>query len=171
MVVVLTVVEPDESELHQLLHVFSRRVEETSDRLSRILVADNEEVRKYLDVEERDGPVSVFLYFHLVFRHEVHLLHDLQTPLSLIGRLSGEGRYSVLSIGHIISDPRRICIVQNLLDEVDARRSSGVHFLTERLRNESTKVVLILNVLLVNHSLCFLGQFLHIVCDRQIIRE
>ena len=103
---------------------------------ARELVADNEEVRKYLNVIECNTTVSVLLNLHLVFRLEAHLLDHLEAALRLIRRLHRECSNSIASVTHIISDASCICLVENSFDEVYIWSSVGVHLFAKCFRDE-----------------------------------
>ena len=97
------------------------------------------------------------------------MLDHLQTALTLIcGRHRKRG-HGVTSISDVVCDPRLVGLIQNTLDEVDVGCRVGVHFFTKSLSNERPEMVLILNMLLVDHLGGLCGEVSRIILDTSVV--
>ena len=128
-------------------------------------VTDDEEVRENLDIVKRDASVSVLCDFRLVLRHEMHLLDHLEATIRLICRRHRERGHGVASVGDVVCDSGLVGLVENILNEVDIGSCVGMHFLTKCLGDERPEMVLVLNMLLVDHLGSLRGEVSRIILD------
>ena len=157
VVIVLTVVKANQTILRQLFNIRSTGVNQPSYRLviTSELPVDQEEVREHLAVEKYDGCFLVFidLRCHVLLRFEVHLRRDLQAGIGLIRAVYGKGQNCIAHVIHIIGNPALVGFIHNMGNKVNAGFGVGTDFFCEGFLNEYPQVLLILNLLHIDH--CF----------------
>ena len=157
MVIVLAVIEADQTILCQFFDIRSTGVNQPCHRLilTGKLPVDQKEVREHLAVEEYDGCFLIFidLRCNILFRFEVHLCRDFQASIGLIRTVHGKRQNRIAHIVHVIWNPTLVGFIHNVGDEINAGFGIGTDFFCEGFLNEYPQVLLILNLLHIDH--CF----------------
>ena len=160
VIVVLAVVEADQVLGAQRSNGVRARVDERRDDiLIAVLVADHEQIREHLDIEEREHrDVRRFRGRNnlLGSRLEPHVRHDLDAVIRMMGRTHGELQYRIAHVGHVIDDAVLIRLVKELADEVDVGLGAGSALLPQTLPDEIPQMGLVLDGFLVDHTLSLL---------------
>ena len=173
MVIVSPVVKADQTIFCQTLNLLRTRIHEAINLfLLCKLPVHKQKVRKHLAIEEHDRLLPIFRgrNFNIVLRLEMHLGYDFQTGLRLIGAAGGEPQDGIPHVVHIIRYVAFIRLVHNVGNEVHARLRVRADFLCQRFLNENAQVLLILDLLYIDH--CFFSlqrQATADVCDGNII--
>ena len=160
VIVVLAVVEADQVLGAQRSNGVRARVDERRDDiLIAVLVADHEQIREHLDIEEREHrDVRRFRGRNnlLGSRLELHVRYDLDAVIRVMGRTHGELQHCIAHVGHVIDDAVLIRLVKELADEVDVGLGAGSALLPQTLPDEIPQMGLVLDGFLVDHTLSLL---------------
>ena len=160
MVVVSSAVEADELHLEKLLDLLGRRVDHPHARgpVAVVLPVHEEQVREHLDVEEDDPVIGIWIgsRFRRVVRLELHLTHEIEAVVRLMRAVVGEHHDLGHQIAHVVGQPRRICVVEDLLYEIHAGLRSRMDLLPEVPLDEVPQTPLALNRSLVDHLVSLL---------------
>ena len=153
MVVVPAAVEPDETELHQLLDFLGLRVNHPYNGLvgSFNFPVHQEQVREHLHVVKDELSLVVFDSRAIFGGFERHLVHKLDAVFRLVAAISCKGQDGVAHIGDIIGHAAFIRIRQDFVDKVDAGLSSRMDLFVEITFNLESKPFLALNHFGVYH--------------------
>ena len=158
MVVVLPVVESDELHLEKRLDLARSRVHHSYDRLRSLsLPAADEEVRIYLEVEEDHTTLGITVRLLLNIPVLDGLGLKLQTKergdtcVALMSGLHGECHDLWTQISQVVHEVRRICVIQDLLDEIHRRLGAGMDLFTKVSDDEVSKSLLRRDLRLVQH--------------------
>ena len=179
MVVVPSVVEPDQLHPHELFDLRGRRIDHANNllTLARVLPADHEQVREHLNVEENDRVVRLRIQNNLglllprLLRLELHRLHHLEARQVLIAAVVGECQDSRTHVRQVIRHARRICILQDLVDEVHARLSRRMDLLPKVSFYQLTKSLLALHRVDIDHFLLLQGKPTGNMGDSGVVAE
>ena len=156
MVIVLAVIEADQSILREFCNIIRTRVDESIDcgfvlvRLALELPVNQQQVREHLAVKEHDRCLISY-YCSRLLGLEVHLGHDLQASIRLIRTGCSEAQDTVTHIVHVIGKVAVVGVLKNFVDEVDGRFSVGMDFLVEIAHDEDTQRFLALDTISANH--------------------
>ena len=161
MVVVLSYVEPDERFGDDLINHRWCRIHQAVCAARVVCPADHEQVGVNLAVEEHE----VFLFHRecvlnrflsLQLRSEVHRRDDLHGRRALVGTSHGEVDNGLTHVRYVIHHALGICVVQQLLNEVNTRFGGTVDLFPEVLGDHRPQVILICDRLRRNHRLLLL---------------
>ena len=83
----------------------------------------------------------------------MHLCRNLQAGIGLIRAVYGKRQNRIAHVVHIIGNPTLVGFIHNMSDKVNAGFSIGTDFFCEGFLNEYPQVLLILNLLHIDH--CF----------------
>ena len=136
------------------------------------LPVHEQQIREHLHVEKYQWRFLPrrSLPLNIVLRFEVHLRHDLQTGLRLIGAAGSEPQDGIPHVIHIIRDVAFICLVHNVGNKVHTWLCIRADLLCQRFLDENAQMLLILDLLYIDH--CFFSlqrQATADVCDGNII--
>ena len=154
MIIVPSVVKPDQLIVEELFNLTGFRIHHSDARMSRPLNLPNnqEEVRKDFDIEEYNWIVLIGINrICRIIRLEVHLCRKLQAVICLIGTLHGKVDHSVLHISNIIVHPALISVLQHFVDEIDIRACIAMNLFAQTFLNCGTKAFLTLYHIRINH--------------------
>ena len=122
MVIVLAVIKTNKPILKQGLDIRGRRINHFYDLLLFTLEfpAHDKQVRKHFTVEEYNWCIrSDWSIIFTVFRLEVHDTNFLHTVFCIMTTTSSKSSNDVTHVANIITERRIVCIVKDLLNEVD----------------------------------------------------
>lgn len=140
MIVVSSAVESDQLVLEQLFDKIRSRIYHPMTRLvvALELPVYQKKIRKHLNVEEHELliRISIFHCIRRLLRTELHLGDFLNAVISVIRAVGSEGKNGRSHVCHVEMDASRICVIQNLVDEVDRWFGAGMDLLVKVLRNE-----------------------------------
>ena len=172
VVIVPAAVEAHEPELEQLLDLRRLRVDHPDDRLALALdlPVDEEEIREDLHVVEYEFRVVVFDVLRRLLRLERHLVDQFDAVVCLMGAACSESQDSITHVRHVIRDTAAIGLLENLIDEVDARLRVRMILAVKILLDHRPEHLLILNTFEVHHLfVSFQWQPRADRCDRQVV--
>ena len=172
VVVIPAAVETNKPELKQLLDLRRLRIDHPDDRLALTLdlPVDQEKVREDLHVVEYEFRVVVFDVLRCLLGLERHLVDQFDAVVCLMGAACSEGQDGVPHVRHVIRDTAAIGLLENLIDEVDARLRVGMILAVEILLDHRPEHLLILNTFEVHHLfVSFQWQPRADRCDRQVV--
>ena len=130
MVIVLAVIKTNKPILEQGLDIRGRRINHLYDLLLFTLEfpAHDKQVRKHFTVEEYNWCIrSDWSIIFTVFRLEVHDTNFLHTIFCIMTTTSSKSSNDVTHVANIITERRIVCIIKDLLNEVD--RGLGIRMI------------------------------------------
>ena len=157
MIVIPSIVEPNEVLRTQCLHRFGGRIDPCLDVvLVTVLKADHEEIREDLHIiEGQHRGICGLLSLRniLMCRLELHVRHTFHTILCIVCGIHGEVHDILTHVGDIILDLAVIGFVENLTNEVNTRFSTGLVFFLQIAPDERSDMRFILEDHLIDHGL------------------
>ena len=159
VVIISSTIETNKFQRKQIFDLFRSRVNHSIASLvfSFVFPIDQKQIRKDFDVEENQRvPIAhVWARRNWIFGFKMHLIDQFHTIQGMISAICRKRQNLISKIGYVVMHSRRICIVQNLFDEVDAGLCSSVILFFEVALNQSSQSLLAFYSVEVNHRLSF----------------
>ena len=171
MIVVPPTVEPHQTEFHQFLNLCRSRVNHADYRFSLTLDLPvyEEEIREHLHIVENQFRIFISHPRRSLLRLELHLIHELDTVISLVCAVSGKSKNAITHVRDIIFQVACIGVLQNFINEIDTRLSPRMNLLIEIPHNQRPKSFLALYCIKIYHFFSFHRQPGANRSNRQII--
>ena len=154
VVIVLPVVETNKPIFRKGFNFFRAGIDHpVNEVIFGKLPVHEEKVREHLTVEEYDRGLILAgpRVFHLFLRFEMHLRYCFQTCFSLIRAVCSESQNRIAHVIDIVRDISLVRLIHNVSDEVYTRFCVGTDLLGQCFLNQNAKMLLILDLLRVNH--------------------
>ena len=116
-----------------------------------VLPVNKKQIRKDFYIKERNRSFIIRNTLARLLRLKLHVINNLNAIFSLISTISSKRKYSILHVANIVTNTAVISIFKVLIHEVYRALSGAMVFLIEITFEKSTKHLLILNPIKVNH--------------------